>query len=123
MQAEKFDLWCVVELFGHSQIAGKCTEQNIAGTNMLRVDVPETDSHPPFTKLYGASAIYAINPVGEQTATAKAAQLNVAPIQVYNLKSYLDKQQAAFTALPSHAGKITEVDFADGPAPDGDSER
>lgn len=109
MQTEKFDLWCVVELFGHSQIAGKCTEQNIAGTNMLRVDVPETDSHPPFTKLYGASAIYAINPVDEQTARAKASQLNIAPIQVYNLKSYLDKQQAALTALPSHADKIESI--------------
>lgn len=119
---EKFDLWCVVELFGHSQIAGKCTEQNIAGTNMLRVDVPETDTHPPFTKLYGSSAIYAINPVDEQTARAKAAQLNVAPIQVYNLKSYLDKQQAALTALPSHTDKIhsdddgiTDIDMEDDP--------
>jgi len=122
MQTDKFDLWCVVELFGHSQIAGKCTEQNIAGTNMLRVDVPETDSHPPFTKLYGASAIYAINPVDEQTARTKAAQLNVAPIQVYNLKSYLDKQQAALTALPTHADKIADVEFENDPIMDIDTE-
>lgn len=114
MQSEKFDLWCVVELFGHSQIAGKCTEQNIAGTNMLRVDVPESETHPPFTKFYGASAIYAINPVDEQTARAKAAQLNIAPIQVYNLKSYLDKQQLALTALPTHSDKINDdIDFDD----------
>lgn len=114
MQAEKFDLWCVVELFGHSQIAGKCTEQNIAGTNMLRVDVPETDSHPPFTKLYGASAIYAINPVDEQTARAKAAQLNVAPIQVYNLKSYLDKQQAALRVVSNlHKIKHWKIQLSD----------
>ena len=39
MEQEKFDLWCVVELFGHSRIAGRCTEQNVAGTNMLRIDV------------------------------------------------------------------------------------
>ena len=38
MEQEKFDLWCVVELFGHSRIAGRCTEQNVAGTNMLRVE-------------------------------------------------------------------------------------
>lgn len=41
-QQTKFDSWCIVELFGHSKIAGKCTEENIAGSNMLRVDVPET---------------------------------------------------------------------------------
>ncbi len=37
---EKLDLWALVELFGHTKIAGKCTEQNSAGTNMLRFDVP-----------------------------------------------------------------------------------
>ena len=89
---EKFDLWCVVELMGHQQIAGKCTEQNIAGTNMLRVDVPETQQQPPFTKLISSSAIYAINPVDEMTAVAKAGQLNIAPIQTWNIKTYLDKQ-------------------------------
>ncbi|REC35230.1 hypothetical protein [Parabacteroides distasonis] len=46
MEQEKFDLWCVVELFGHSRIAGRCTEQNVAGTNMLRVDVPDTSNQP-----------------------------------------------------------------------------
>ena len=50
MEQEKFDLWCVVELFGHSRIAGRCTEQNVAGTNMLRVDVPDTSNQPGFTR-------------------------------------------------------------------------
>jgi hypothetical protein len=60
--AEKFEAWAIIELFGHNQIAGKCIEQNIAGTNMLRVDVPETESHPPFTRFLGSGAIYAITP-------------------------------------------------------------
>jgi hypothetical protein len=34
---EKFDLWAIVELMGHSKIAGKCTEQSIAGSNMLNL--------------------------------------------------------------------------------------
>lgn len=105
-QNEKFDLWCVIELFGHSQIAGKCTEQNIAGTNMLRVDVPETSKQGAFTKFYGSSAIYAINPVTEEVAKAKAEGLNISPIQVWNIQTYLDKQIAAATALPSHQDKI-----------------
>jgi hypothetical protein len=106
-QTEKFDLWCIIKLFGHQQIAGKCTEQNIAGTNMLRVDVPETDKQPAFTKFYGSSAIYAINPVDETTAVAKAKQLNIAPIQVWNIQSYLDKQVAA-NVLPYHQEKISD---------------
>lgn len=63
METEKFDLWCMVELFGHQRIAGRCTEQNVAGTNMLRVDVPETKSQPAFTRFLSSGAIYAISPV------------------------------------------------------------
>lgn len=107
-QTEKFDLWCVVELMGHQQIAGKCTEQSIAGVNMLRVDVPETKKQPAFTKFYGGSAIYAINPVDEATAVAKIEALNIAPIQVWNIQSFVDKQSAALRELPSHQDKIMD---------------
>lgn len=30
----------IVEILGHRQIARRCTEERIAGLNMLRVDVP-----------------------------------------------------------------------------------
>ena len=110
MNTEKFDLWCIVELMGHQKIAGKCTEQSLAGVNMLRVDVPETEKQPAFTKFYGGTAIYAINPVDEETAIANINHLNVAPIQVWNIESYLDKKSAAFAALPAMSGKINEDD-------------
>lgn len=93
MQTEKFDLWCIVELFGHSKIAGRCTEQNIAGTNMLRVDVPETPNQPAFTRLFGSSAIYAINPVDELTARYTAERLQVQPIESWNVQEILKKNQ------------------------------
>lgn len=102
---EKFDLWCVVELFGHSQISGKCSEYTIAGTNMLKIDVPETSKNGPFTKFYGSSAIYAISPVSELVAIAKAEALNVTPTQVWNIQTYLDKQNLQM-ALPSYQDKI-----------------
>ena len=88
---QKFDLWCVVELFGHSKIAGKCTEQNIAGTNMLRVDVPETPSQPAFSKFFGSGAIYAINPVDETTCKAMAERIQTKPIESWDLTKVLEK--------------------------------
>lgn len=106
MQTEKFELWCIVELMGHQRIAGKCTEQSIAGVNMLRVDVPENEDQPAFTKFYGGTAIYAINPVDEDVARATASSLKIAPVNAWNLKSYMDKQEAARLALPSHTEKI-----------------
>ena len=90
---EKFESWAIVELFGHSQIAGKCSEQNIAGTNMLRVDVPETDKNPPFTRLLGHGAVYAINPVTEEVAKAWAKSLQVQPITVWDVREFMEKNK------------------------------
>ena len=91
MSEEKFDLWCMVELFGHNKIAGKCTEQNIAGVNMLRVDVPETDKQPAFTKFYNGTAIYAINPITEEVAKDIANKLSNAPITVYEVRNMIER--------------------------------
>jgi hypothetical protein len=88
---ERFDLWCLVELFGHTKIAGRCTEQNIAGTNMLRVDVPATSSQPSFTKFFGSSAIYSINPVDEYTAKYYAESLQRKPIESWDVKEMLKR--------------------------------
>ena len=98
METEKFEAWAIVELFGHNQIAGKCSEQNIAGTNMLRVDVPETAGQPPFTRFLGSGSIYAINPVTEEIARAWAGSLCVAPINAWDINQYIKKQNLALGA-------------------------
>lgn len=96
-KSEKFEAWAIIELFGHNQIAGRCTEQNIAGTNMLRVDVPETEEHPPFTRFLGSGAIYAINPVTEEIATHWAKSLQVSPVNAWDINRYIEKQKLALT--------------------------
>ncbi len=93
--AQKFETWAIIELFGHQKIAGYCTEQNIAGTNMLRVDVPETKEQPEYTRLLNNAAIYAINPVDEITARYMADRINVAPIQVWQVSEVVAKQSIA----------------------------
>lgn len=88
---ENFNLWCIVELFGHNRIAGKCSEQNIAGNNFLRVDVPETKSLPAFTRFLNHAAIYAINPVTEEVARDRAEVYNCAPIDQWDARVMLEK--------------------------------
>jgi len=112
-ESEKFEVWAIVELMGHQRIAGKCTEKSIAGVNMLRVDVPENDSQPAFTKFYGGTAIYAINPVDQETAEATARSLKIAPVNAWNLKAAIDKYEAALKELPSHVDKIAAEDYDD----------
>jgi len=69
-QQQAFEVWAVVELFGHQKIAGRVTEQALAGTNFLRVEVPETERSGPYTRLFGAGAIYGITPCTEEQARA-----------------------------------------------------
>lgn len=94
---EKFDLWCLVELFGHQRIAGRCTEQNVAGTNMLRVDVPATRNQPAFTRFLSSGSIYAINPVSEEVAMQAAENLEISPVNV------LDDLKLSGRAIPPEA--------------------
>ena len=58
---------------------------------MLRVDVPATSTQPSFTRFYSASAVYAIHPVDEGTATIMAGKLQVAPITIWDMRDILKK--------------------------------
>lgn len=95
MENEKFDLWCMVELFGHQKIAGRCTEQNVAGTNMLRIDVSETSSQPAFTRFLSSGAIYAINPVTEDVAKQLAENFQVGPVTTWEIKKIVEREVLA----------------------------
>ena len=90
---QKFETWAIVELLGHQKIAGQVSEQPLAGTNMLRIDVPETKSNPAFTRLVGGSAIYAINPCSEDVAKYVAENLMVKPIEAWDIREYNEKQK------------------------------
>ena len=81
-----FEAHALVELMGHARIAGKVSEETIAGVAMLRVDVPNTDGREAYTKFYSAGAVYCITPCDEATAQLAADQFNVPPISPYILR-------------------------------------
>jgi hypothetical protein len=105
MEAEKFDLWCVVELFGHTQVAGRCTEQNVAGGNMLRVDIPDTSGGKGFTRFLSSGAIYAINPVSEDVGRQIAENLQIQPVTVWDVNKLVDQK---LRALQNHVDSMFE---------------
>ncbi|HAL17413.1 MAG TPA: hypothetical protein DCP32_11890 [Anaerolineaceae bacterium] len=84
-----FEAWCIVELFGRQQIAGRVTERTIAGQGFIQVDVPAVKDQPGFTRMFGPSSIYSIIPVTEEIASAFAARNVGAPIQPWQLSIYL----------------------------------
>jgi hypothetical protein len=82
-QADRFESWAIIELFGHTQIAGKVSEATIGGCSFLRVDVPEIDGKPAITKFYGQGAIYSMTPVSEELARAAVKSFQHRPVNVY----------------------------------------
>ncbi len=79
----QFDTWAIVELFGHNVLAGKVTEQVIAGQSFVRIDVPKTTKCPEFTKYQLPTSVYGLTPVNEDYATRMAEKLQAQPISSY----------------------------------------
>lgn len=65
--------WCIVEQLGHKRLAGRVSEALIAGTVMLRVDVPDGDGL--ITQWIGAGSLYALTPTTEEIARAAASHM------------------------------------------------
>ena len=87
MSKETFETWALVELFGHNRIVGLVTEQPVGGASFIRVDVPGPDGTTRYTRMFGAAAIYAINPVTKDVAISLAQRCDARPVQAYELPS------------------------------------
>ena len=86
-----FEEWAVVGLMGHQRIAGLVREVNIAGSEFIRVDVPEVEGEQAFSRIFGASAIYSIDPVTEITAKAVAQGIKASPVRRWDVSPLLDE--------------------------------
>lgn len=92
-QPEQFDQWALCELMGRQRIAGRVTEKTVAGAGFLQVDVPETKTNPAFTRLIAPGSLYAINPVTEEVARMYAENLNVKPIDAWDIQGFMKKAE------------------------------
>lgn len=90
-QKTAFNEWALVELFGHQKIVGKVSEATLAGGAFLRVDVPAFNKEPAFTRFYGPSAIYSINPVSEDIARGLMERYRNVPVERYELPQLAEK--------------------------------
>ena len=107
--ADKFEQWCILEIMGHQTFAGMVSEQAIGGASFVRIDVPETDGLPAFSKCFGAASIYCITPVTEEIARLRAKSLRQAPLSVYDLPAELRARMAA----PALTGPSSDDDSRD----------
>lgn len=105
---ETFETWAIIELFGHRQLAGKVSEQQVAGATMLRIDVPAHEERPAFTRMYGSGALYGITPCTEADVHAFLGYYRVDRLPVYLPKTVLAEPVGA---LASGDGDDWEPEF------------
>ena len=90
MRAEdKFDDWAILDLFGHTRIAGKVSEATIAGGAFLRIDIPgKDDAADVMTQYYGPAAVFSMTPVTEAVARAFAATHQPVPATSWDMPQH-----------------------------------
>ncbi len=99
--ADKFQAWGIVELMGHQSAAGRLSEESIAGSNLLRVDIPtDTPSAGAAgnfrTAYYGSSAIYALHVTTEEFARKAALRSGArSPPFAYEIEAQSPRLAAA----------------------------
>ena len=90
--SEEFKTWAIVEVMGHVEYAGFISAENIAGTPMLRIDVPKVGDVPEFTKYIASNALYGISPCDKKTALARAESIRAKPFNVWGIEeAFMDK--------------------------------
>jgi hypothetical protein len=124
-------LFAVVEIFGHTRIAGAVSEQTFGGSTFVRVDVPEitvtevdydaprgpegyqrvTRTIPAHTRSFGPGAIYSINWCDEETAKLAAVSIRHEPLKPYSAREAVEALRST-PRLTAPAG--------DPPGPDDD---
>lgn len=115
MSETKFDQWAIVDLMGHQRYIGRVTEQVIAGTGFVRVDVPEAGDTPAWTKLVGTASIYAITPVSEAIARKLAASRQQRPVQAYELRAAEHERPCIGAAAATDEGEFDDDEDDGGP--------
>jgi len=92
-----FEGWALLELMGHRQRPGYVKEVEIAGTKMLRVDIPvgldDAFQDVMVTEFYGAAAIYALRPCAEDVIREEVKRYGADPRPVRPLE-YQERQPA-----------------------------
>jgi hypothetical protein len=131
-ESEAFQGWAIVELMGHVKLAGKLSEQKLAGMSFLKLDIPAkpgtaVEGEFSATQFINPSSVYRIHPTTEDVARAVADSIAPDPVSRWEVKALmpspaLDQSRAAAAApLPSFRYNEKTDDYED--ADDDDDDR
>lgn len=111
------DTWAVIELFGHTRVAGKITNVSIAGCGFIRVEVPAYQGLPAYTRDIAPKAVYAINPCDEAAAVSALSYCSASPVvalcQADIANAYAERRRT-IEAAPALGAGDDEDDYVSG---------
>lgn len=99
--------WAIVELMGHVRTGGLICKDNMFGTAMLRLDVPQADG-TFVSQLVNPQSIYRITFSAEALARAAAKSNAAAPLQSWELTHLLPR-----ASEPPHPSAFLDPDDDD----------
>ena len=86
-EIETFNKWAIVELMGHVKMAGKVTEEELFGSKMGRIDIPNAEGF--VTQFFSGSSVYRLTPCTEPIARAAAQNMrNHQPVSEWDLTQF-----------------------------------
>lgn len=88
-EREPFKQWGILELMGHVRVAGLITEEELFGSKIGRIDIPDGEKF--ITQYFGGSSVYRITACTEEIARA-ATPRNCTPIYEWELSRKLIEQ-------------------------------
>jgi hypothetical protein len=80
---ENLDCWALVEIFGHTKVAGRVTTRKVGVNVMIQVDVPKGATELSHSQMFSPAAVFSINPTTEawcRSWAAEAAKYNQSPL-------------------------------------------
>lgn len=105
--------WAILELMGHTKLAGYITEESKFGTALGRIDIPGPDDTTT-TQYFAGSAIYRLTPTTEEIARATATAFQPRPVQIWEVPALQEASRRVLDRAPRHD------DDSDDPDDDGD---
>ena len=115
-----FEQWALVEIMGHTRIAGWVTEENIADIGFLRVDVPAVGGREALTRYIGPKSIHSITPVTESVARMMAEELDTAPVSQWSVPE--DWREKWARELPKAIEQVEDGQECPCPCADADAD-
>lgn len=116
-------MWAMVELMGHTRVAGRISEESHFGVALMRCDIP-TGPEDYFTQWYGGPAIFRVTPISEDTARSFTAGNRPQPVRPYELAALPAPVRPAAAPMEDYSANYLPDfdDFDNDDLPDNDEE-